>query len=152
MNAPSEKEIRNDGAIPFLSQITDDRTVCRRIGGSISGLDLQTLNDEISSSFGGEADEVIVPTLAIAHVTAITGAANGDAEITIGTAAGGTQIMAATALGVDADEEWVTIDLTGVARAAVAANADLFVKCTTADTGAGTALAVDVFVIGELLR
>ena len=151
MNAPTGKELRVDKALPYLSQIFDDRTICRRIGGLASGVDLQTLNDEVSGSLDGLSDEVFVPTLLIAHATAITGAANGDAQITVGTASGGTQIMAATALGLDAAEEWVVIDLTGVARAAVAANADIYAKCTTADTGVGSALAADIYVIGELI-
>jgi hypothetical protein len=151
MTAPTGKELRVDSALPYLSQIVDDRAICRRIGGLASGIDLQTLASAVSGSLGGPPDKVFVPTLLVAHATAITGAANGDAEITVGTAAAGTQIMAATALGLDADEEWVIIDLTGVARAAIAANAEIHATVTTADTGAGSALAADIYVIGEVL-
>ncbi|MBN2258371.1 MAG: hypothetical protein JW704_11210 [Anaerolineaceae bacterium] len=147
---PSEQLIRNQGAIPWLSQIVNDTGV-KRTKALIAGLDLQTLNDEVSAAIDGDVIEDWVPTKAVVSVTGITGAANGDAEITIGTVSGGTQILGATAVGVSAADERVVIDLSGKVMDKIAGNATLFVKCTTADTGAGTALAVNVAIYGEVL-
>jgi hypothetical protein len=117
-----------------------------------TALELQTLNDEVSAAIGGLSTDAWVPTIAIATITAITGAANGDAEITIGTASGGTQILAATALtATNAVGESFVIDLSGTVRASIAGNATLYVKCTTADTGAGTSLVATVRVYGKAL-
>jgi len=147
---PDGALIRNQGAIPWLSQIVNDTGV-KRTKAEIVGLDLQTLNDEVSAAIDGDVNDDWVPTIAVVSVTGITGAANGDAEVTIGTASGGTQILGATALGVSAADERVVIDLTGTVMDKIAGNATLFVKCTTADTGAGTALAVTVAIYGEVL-
>jgi hypothetical protein len=163
LGRPAEKKIRNDGAIPWASQIVNDSDAPgltvqaalnnnKRLRAIAEDLDLQTLNDEVSVALGGIAGDEWVPTMAIVDITAITGAANGDAEITIGTSAGGTQILAATALtATNADGEKFAIDLTGVVKASIAANATIYVKCTTADTGAGTVLTANIYLIGEIL-
>jgi hypothetical protein len=164
--SPSETMIKNAGAIPYASQINNDSdyegttvkdaldaleaTVGVRLRAQAADLDLQTLNDEVSVALGGAATDKFVPTLLIVDITAITGAANGDAEITVGTATGGTQILTATALtGLNALNERISIDLTGATKAAIAGDATIYVKCTTADTGAGTVLTATATIIGE---
>jgi hypothetical protein len=167
MSAPTGKQLRVDSAIPYASQIPNDSnyagdavgdaldnlytTVGVRLRAVAEDLELQTLNDEVSIALGGSASGVWHPTFAIVKIKAITGAANGDAEITIGTASAGTQILTATALtGLNADGESTIVSFTG-AKAEIAANATIYVRCTTADTGAGTALTADVYLYGELL-
>lgn len=163
LGIPTGEQIKNAGAIPWTSQIPNDSNAggntlndalnaVSRLRGTATGLELQTLNDEVSVVLGGVSTNEWVPTLAIVDISAITGAANGDAEITIGTTSGGTQILAATALtDCNALGEKFVVDLTGVVKASIAANATIYIKCTTADTGAGTALTADVTLIGEIL-
>jgi len=110
------------------------------------------LNDDVSGALPGSASDAWHPTLLIVNITAITGAANGDAEITVGTSAGGTQILTATALtDLNAVGEVIAIDLTGATKAAIAANDTIHVRCTTIDTGAGTVLTATCNIYGELI-
>jgi hypothetical protein len=165
---PTGVGLRQNGAIPYVSQIPNDSTypgddlkdaldtvyttVGVRLRGVAEDLELQTLNDEQTAVLGGTAITSWVPTMAVVHIKAITGAANGDAEITIGTTTGGTDILTATALtGVNALDEKMVIDLSGTVRPDILANATIYVKCTTADTGAGTALTADVYLYGEVI-
>lgn len=166
--SPTGLGLREAGAIPYASQIPNDSTYTgANVGASLDALqttvgvrlravaedlELQTLNDEVSVALSGDSSDSWCPTMVIVNVKAITGAANGDAEITIGTASGGTQILTATALtGVNTLGERIAIDLSGTARASIAANGTIYVKCTTADTGAGTALTVDAYLYGEVI-
>lgn len=163
LGRPTKKQIRNDGAIPWASQITNDSDApgdtlqevlnnSKSLRAMAEGIDLQVLNDDVSVALGGVSSDEWVPTMAIVDITGVTGAANGDAEITIGTAAGGTQILTATALtGANADGEKFAIDLTGVVKTSIAANSTIYIRCTTIDTGAGSSLTANVYLFGEIL-
>lgn len=142
--APTGKQIRQDSAIPYMSQITNDKKAIA------TDLDLKTATAEVTAPLKGDASAVWHPLYAIVKVTAITGVADGASAITIGTASAGTELVGATVTGLDADGESVIINFTGV-KAEIAGNATLFVRCTTADTGAGAALVASIHIFGEFL-
>lgn len=65
------------------------------------------------------------------------GALNGDVQVTVGTTAGGTQLMAAVPLtGLIALNSTFRLNFTG-AEVLMLGNSDVFVNVTTADTSAG---------------
>ena len=79
-----------------------------------AALALATLNNEVSAALSGSATKKFIPEAAEVIVTAITNTPNGDAQITIGTSSGGTQICAATPLtGLAAVGAVYRIALTG---------------------------------------
>jgi hypothetical protein len=111
---------------------------------------MYTLNNEQSTAIGGSAASEFVPLWAIAHLEAVGGAgATGDAQITIGTSAGGTQILGATALTTlkDLNDRFV-ISLNGLTDT-IPANSTIYVKVTTKDTSAGVGHLIDVYLLGE---
>lgn len=167
---PTQYSIRNDGAIPFASQIQNDSdypgdnvaaslnvvnaTVGARRIVKIEDLAIPTLNNEKSKAVGGSATEQLCPVAAMVHLKAVgTGtAASGDVEISIGTSAGGTQIKTAgAATGLTGLNGKFVFDLTGGLKAAIAGNATFYAKVTTADTTAGAGHLADVYVICEVI-
>lgn len=165
---PNEQLIRNAGAIPYASQIPNDSTypgtnvddalttlystVGARKRVVIEDISMETLNDEQSTAIGEAATLQFTPTHMVVQVTDVGAgvAANGDMQITIGTATGGTQILTATAMtGLNTLNERFTATFSGV-RAAIAGNATIYVKVTTADTTAGAGHLANVYLYGEL--
>lgn len=120
---------------------------------AITGLAVDTLNDEVSAALGGVAADLFVPQKLIVHLEDVGAgaAATGDFEITVGTATGGTQILTATACTNCKDlNDCFTIAFAGL-QDAIAGNATIFVKCTTKDTSAGAGHLADAYLIGELI-
>ena len=166
VNAPSGVEIRKIAAIPFASQIPNDTghegesvgEVIDNIGERtvvlVEDISVETLNDEQSTAIGGDAAKQFVPTHAIIHMVDVGAglAANGDVAITIGISAGGTQILAATVCTnlIAIDTKFI-IDLSAVVKPALAANATIYVKVTTADTTAGAGHLANAYIYGELI-
>lgn len=165
---PSGSSIRNDGAIPFASQIDNDSTVAGafvsdaldtlkgsipvRVRAAVTGLAIDTLNDEQSVALTGVATDQFMPLVAIVHMEDVGAgaAAAGDFEITIGISSGGTQILTATACtGVIGVDTKLAIDLTGAAKVAMPADSTIYVKVTTADTTAGAAHLANCYIVGE---
>jgi len=115
-------------------------------------LPLQTLNHEHSAALDGTALKAFMPRRIQVFCRTATLAGDlptGDAQITVGTGAGGTQLLPATALtGLNVVGESVEILLAGIFLA-IAGNATLFAKVTTADTkGGACAITADVIVSG----
>lgn len=167
---PNDQLIRQAGAIPHASQIPNNSTypgtsvgaalttlystVGARKQVTVEDLAIDTLNDEQSTAIGEASTVQFTPTHAIVHMVDVGAgdAANGDVEITIGTAAGGTQLLTATAVtGLSAINSRYVFDLTGTVRAAMPGNGTLFVKVTTADTTAGAGHLANVHIFGELV-
>ena len=168
--SPTGQSIRNDGAVPYASQITNDSaypgakldnaldtlytTVGARKFVKVSDLVIRTLNNEQSTAIGGSAANQFVPMYAIVHLKAVGAgaAANGDLAISIGTAAGGTQIKAAgVATGLTGLNSKFVFDLTGAVKAAIPCNGTVYAKVTTADTTAGIGHLADVYLYGEVV-
>lgn len=162
---PTIEEIRNNGAIPFASQIPNDSPqggdsvgeVLTLQGAKgrvmIDSLAIDTLNDEQTANLGGDAADEFCPITAIIQMIAVVGAAaSGDFEITIGITPGGTEILGATACtGVIDENDKLPIDLSGVALNSIPANSDIYVKVTTADTTAGAGHLARAYLVGELI-
>ena len=113
---------------------------------------IDTLNNEQSTAIGGSASNQFVPHRAIVHLEDVGAgaAATGDFQLTMGTSAGGTQILPATAMtGVKDLNDRLAIAITGLTDP-IAANSTLYVKVTTADSTAGAAHKVDVYFEGEV--
>jgi len=66
--------------------------------GVATGLDLKNALDEIVVTLAGDPAKLYKPTRAIVRCTARTGAANGDAQVQIGSTSTGTQLVGATAV------------------------------------------------------
>ena len=98
---------------------------------------LQTLNNEISAALNGSAAKNFIPEAIEFVGISASGSPNGDAIITAGTSAGGTQLVGVTSLtGLNSAGGVFRINLTGY-FAPILGNATLYVKCTTADTKGG---------------
>ncbi|MDD5542867.1 MAG: hypothetical protein PHX83_06800 [Acidobacteriia bacterium] len=134
--------------------IYDIQTAVNTIGNATvesthAGLALRTLNNEVSAALNGTATKKFIPEGIDFVVTAITGAPNGDAIVTVGTTAGGTQILPATSLtGLNAVGETFPIQITGILPS-IAGTGTLYVKCTTADTGGGSTLTATARIYGR---
>ena len=118
----------------------------------VTGCEMETLNNEQSTTIGGSAANEYIPESIAFHVEAVgTGvAANGDVEVSVGIAPGGTEILVATTLTTCKllnDHYVVAID--GL-TAAIPANSTIYVKVTTADTTAGAGHLLDAYIIGTL--
>jgi hypothetical protein len=162
-DAPSSSEIRNSGAIPFASQIPNDseaegdtlKDVLDNAGEMVKVLvediDLVTLNDEQSAAIGGIASKQFVPVTAVAICTGVGGTLAGDAEVTIGITSGGTQILAATALGLTTLNDKKIVDLSAVKKAAMGGNASVYVKVTKADTTGTAGSLTNVYLFGYMI-
>jgi len=162
MTRPTEKEIRNDAAIPWASQIRNDApgngigTVADALAQAkravVTGLALDAVNEK-SVALGGLSTDEFVPTIATVQMAAVVGvAATGDVTITIGILTGGTEILLATAtVGLIDLNDKFSIDLTGVVKKAMPANSTIFVKATIKDTSAGAGHLADVFIDGNVI-
>lgn len=161
-DAPDGIALRRDGHVPFASQIPNDSvvngdtvgdamTANMDLSGSATDLDLNTTTDEVKIALGGSSDDEFVPTLAIVDISSATGTVAGDAALTIGTASAGTQVLSATTLtGLNAAGEKFAVDLTGVVKASIAANATLYVTTQAGDSTA-TTLVGDVKIYGKVI-
>jgi hypothetical protein len=116
----------------------------------VTGLTINVLNNEQSTAIGGSASNEFVPLFAIAHMEAVGGAgATGDTQITIGTSAGGTQILGATALtGLDGLNDHFLIALGAGLTTTLTTDSTIYCKVTTKDTSAGAGHLVDVYIVG----
>jgi len=135
----------------FVSDALDILGKTKRI--VVSGLEVETLNDDESTALGGSAAEEWCPTTAIVHMEDVGAgtAANGDVQISIGTAAGGTQILAATACtNLIALNTKFIIDLSATVKPAIAGDSTIHVRVTTADTTAGAGHLADVYLVGQV--
>jgi len=134
--------------------IYDIQTAVNTIGNAAvesthAGLALRTLNNEVAAVLNGTAAKKFIPEGIDFVVTAITGAPAGNAIVTVGTTAGGTQILPATSLtGLNAVGETFPVQITGILPS-IAGTATLYVKCTTADTGAGSTLTATARIYGR---
>jgi len=120
----------------------------------VQNLSVETLNDEQSVAIGGAAGNQFTPHRAVVQMIDVGAgaAANGDMEITIGTASGGTQILTATACtGLIGLNTRFIIDLSAVVKPAIGADSTIYVKVTTADTTAGAGHLADVYLIGDIV-
>ena len=165
LGKPTENEIRNDGSIPWASQIINDASDA--LGASIadaldvlgktkrvvvSDVSVETLNDEQTVALGGNATDEFCPVTAIVHMTDVGegDAANGDLAITIGITTGGTEILAAkVCTNLIAVNTKYIIDLSAIVKPAIAGNSTIYVKVTTKDTTAGAGHLADVYIVGE---
>ena len=119
---------------------------------NVSALSLETLNNEQSTAIGGAATDEFSPLYAIVQMedVGVGAAANGDAQITIGITTGGTEILTATVLtSLISLNDKFKIDLPGL-TAAIPADSTIYVKVTTADTGAGASHLGEAFIVGEM--
>jgi len=134
--------------------IYDLQTAVNTIGNAVvesthAGLALRTLNNEVAAALNGTATKKFIPEGIDFIVTALTGVPNGNAIVTVGTTAGGTQILPATPLtGLNAVGETFPIQITGILPS-IAGTATLYVKVTTADTGAGSTLTATARIYGR---
>lgn len=163
-DAPTGDEMRNDGAVPFASQVPNDSS---KVGATIKDaleslgaetrilvedLDIATLNDEQTKAIGGVAGMQFAPKTAIVQCTGIGGTLAGDAEISIGITTGGTEILVATVLtALTLLNDMFIIDLSATVKAAIPANSVIFVKVTTKDTTATAGALANALIVGELL-
>ena len=116
----------------------------------VSTLAMDSVN-EVSQAIGGDAADEFVPLYAIVHLEddGVAGGATGDMEVTIGTSAGGTQIIGATATtSLDTLNDRFKITFSGL-TAAIAANATLYVKATTKDNTA-VGYTCDIYIHGTI--
>jgi len=118
----------------------------------VAAVAIDTLNDEQSTAIGGSAANEYVPSKIVGHLEAVGGvAATGDAQITVGTSAGGTQILPATPLtGFKDLNDHFEIVISGLTDQ-ITADSTLYVKCTTADTTAGAGHLADFYIVGEIV-
>jgi len=118
---------------------------------TVTGCEVETLNNEQNTAIGLSAADEFVPIYAIFQMEAVGvgAAANGDVEVTIGTSAAGTQILGTTTLTnlINLNDRFVVV-LAGL-TAAIAADATIYCKITTADTTAGAAHLLDLILVGE---
>ena len=129
-----------------------DAMAAEEVVSAVLVLPLQTLNHEHSAALDGVSTSAFMPRRIQVICRSATTAGdlpNGDAQITVGTAAAGTQILPATPLtGLNVVGESVEILLAGIFPA-IAGNATLYAKVTTADTkGGACAITADVIVSG----
>ena len=142
-----------DDALDTLD--TDIATVSAIVEGrrkiKVEDLAIDALNDEQTVAIGGSAGSEFCPITAIFHLKAVGAVgATGNTEITIGILAGGTEVLAATTLtGLSVLNDKFIVDLSAIVKAAIAADGDIFVKVTSADTTADAGHLVDVHIIGE---
>lgn len=116
---------------------------------STAALSLCTLNEEKSGAINGSATKKFKPLKILITCLTATGAPNGDAQITCGTSAGGTQICTATpTIGLATAGEVYEIGLSGEFPA-IAGNATIYFKCTTADTKGGATCVVTARIVGR---
>jgi len=117
----------------------------------VSAVAIDTLNDEQSTAIGGSSGNQFKPTYIEFHLEAVGGAgATGDAQITVGTSAGGTQILTATTVTNMKDlNDTFGVSVTGLLDP-IGADSTLYVKCTTADTTAGAGHLMDAHITGEI--
>ena len=114
---------------------------------TIEDVDIGTLNDEQSVALGGDVAKHLSPWRLTVHLHTVTGGPNGDAIIRVGTSSGGNQILADTPLtGLDALNKTFNLDITGV-MPAITADSTIYVKCTTADTGAAATTLINVLAL-----
>ena len=168
MTRPTGQEIRNDGAIPWASQIPNDSDLGGKSGSIADALNIaakskrvvvadvsvETLGDEQTVALGGLSTEHFSPITSIVHMTAVGegNAANGDLAISIGITTGGTEILAATVVtGLIGINTKKVIDLSSVVKPALPANSTIYVKVTTKDTTAGAGHLADVYINGETI-
>ena len=107
---------------------------------------------QTNAALGGDGSGHFAPQRIVVHLLTLTGGAlNGDAQITVGTSAGGTQILGATALtGLDAADDVFIIDLTGHFDA-ILDNATLHVEVTSIDSGGATGTTTTVTIEGRIV-
>lgn len=161
---PTDNSIRNDAAIPHASQIPNNTKLPGEYLGNaletldqrvvVSGMEVETLNNEQSTAIGGAATDQWCPTTAIIQMVDVGEgtAANGDVQMSIGITAGGTQILAATALtNLIAINTKFVIDLSAVVKPAIPANSTVYVKVTTADTTAGAGHLANAYIYGKII-
>jgi hypothetical protein len=165
---PTGKELRVEKATPYASQVMNDSTypgkyvddaldgvqttIGCRLRTVVEDLDLVLVGkDEKSAALGGSASDYWVPSFAVVKLKSTTGSAPATpAQISIGTASAGTQVIGATALtGLNTVGGTFMISFTG-AKVAITANSTIYVKVTTVEGTATTAVA-DIYVYGEIL-
>jgi len=103
---------------------------------------------QYNAALNGTAGGQFLPKELIFRCTA--GAAlNGDVTVTVGTAAGGTQLLVATQLtGLDTADEIFRIPLAGE-MPNILGNATLYCDVTIADTGGGATGTMELWIKGE---
>jgi hypothetical protein len=108
----------------------------------ITAIDLKALAAYTGITNGISTDRFI-PTNLIFRVTAVGGAAlTGDTFVSVGTSAGGTQILPITQLtGLIGLNTSFSVPIAGLVNVAILANSVLHCSITTADTSAGTGTA-----------
>lgn len=130
---------------------TDHLNVAQRPRIVVVGLEAETLNDENTAVMTLAAGDQFVPLMAIFHMEAVGvgAAANGDMHVTMGTSAGGTQLLPDTTLTslIDLNDRFV-VALTGLTDPIIG-TATIYVKNIQADTTAGAGHLVDIYLIGE---
>jgi len=106
----------------------------------VASVDLKDGASDFSAPVPHSVDFNFVPTRAVVRCRTATALA-GDTSISIGTSAGGTQILASTPLtGLDAADETFLLDSLVAAISKIAGQATIYVKVTSVDTGtSGTA-------------
>lgn len=118
----------------------------------LTGLDVTTLNDEVSMSIDKSNIDEFIPMSVIAHMSSVNGAAaTGDIQITMGTTPGGTDIISTTTLTslIGLNNRFV-IKLSGVI-ATIPAGGTIYCKVVTQDSSAGNGHLSDIYVIGEMI-
>ena len=114
---------------------------------TVEDVDIGTLNDVQSVALGGLVITHLSPWRFTLHLHTLTGAPSGDAVIRIGTSSGGNQILGDTTLtGFDTLHKTFNVVMEGAAIA-LTGDSTIFVKVTTADTGAAAGTLVNVLAL-----
>lgn len=124
--------------------------LAERLRVKVSTLAMDSVN-EVSQAIGGLVTDEFVPLKVIVHLEddGAAGGATGDMAITIGTSAGGTQILTATiTTALTTLNDRFEIDITGLTTT-IPANSTLYVKATTRDTSAA-GYTCDVYIEGSV--
>jgi hypothetical protein len=122
-----------------------------RVRAHLTAIDLKALA-AYTGAVNGLSTDYFVPTNLTFRVTAAGGAAlNGNAQVTVGTSAGGTQILPATPLtGLSTIRTTFSIPIAGLVNVAIAGNSTLHCSVTFADTSAGTGTA-ELYIEGLIV-
>lgn len=139
----------NFGAVDNVAMVTK-LALSHRV--AVIGCEMETLNNEQSTAIGGNAADEYVPSEVVFHLEDVGAgaAANGDIQVSVGIAPGGTEIQVATALTtLKLLNDHFIIAVDGL-TATIPGNSTIYVKVTTKDTTAGAGHLLDAYVNGTL--
>jgi len=116
----------------------------------VTGLAMDSVNED-SVAIGGSSANEWVPLQLIVHLEddGVAGGATGDMQVQVGTSAGGTQILGATATtNLKLLNDRFMVDLSGL-TASITADSTIYVKVAVRDTTAA-GYKVDAYILGQV--